>query len=60
MAYFTLIILVLCFFKGFYYGLYEIKQKQNKPGGIVVCLLAILRLNYTKCYHLFSLYHLSI
>lgn len=43
MPYIALILLVLCFLKTFYYGIYEIKEKQNKPGGIVVCLTAILR-----------------
>lgn len=43
MPYLALILLLLCFLKTFYYGFYEIKEKQNKPGGIITCLLAILR-----------------
>lgn len=43
MSYLGLILLIFCFFKTFYYGIYEINQKQNKSGGIAVCLLAILR-----------------
>lgn len=48
MPYLALILLLLCFLKTFYYGIYEIKQKQNKPGGIAVCLIAILRA-YLSC-----------
>lgn len=47
MPYLALILLVLCFLKTFYYGIYEIKEKQNKPGGIAVCCLAIFRTYFT-------------
>lgn len=43
MALISFILLILCFLKTFYYGVYEVKQKQNKPGGIAICFLAILR-----------------
>ncbi len=43
MPFLAFVLLVFCFFKFFYYGIYEFKQKQNKPGGIASCLLAILR-----------------
>lgn len=43
MPYLALFLIIYCFFKTFYYGIYEIKQKQNKPGGMAVCFLAILR-----------------
>ncbi len=43
MAYLALFLIVVAFFKTFYYGVYEIKQKKNKPGGITVCILSFLR-----------------
>lgn len=43
MPYITIFLLILCFFKTWYYGIYEIHEKQNKPGGIAVLFLAILR-----------------
>ena len=43
MPYLALVLLLICFLKTFYYGIYEFKEKQNKPGGIAVCLFAILR-----------------
>lgn len=43
MPYFAIFLLLLCCLKTFYYGVYEFKAKQNKPGGIAVCFLAILR-----------------
>ncbi len=59
MPYLALILLVWCFLKTFYYGIYEVKQKQNKPGGIAICLLAILR-TYLPCYyHFYILYCLK-
>ena len=44
MPYLALILLVLCFLKTFYYGIYEIKQENNKPGGIATCLFSLLGL----------------
>ncbi len=38
-------ILLIGFLKSFYYGLFEIKEKENKPGGIAVIFLAILGLS---------------
>ena len=54
----ALILLTLCFFKTFYYGMYEFKEKQNKSGGIAVCLLAILRTRFSKYCYYFTLYYL--
>lgn len=37
--------LLLCSFaKSIYYGLYEINEKKNKPGGIVIIFMTILGL----------------
>ena len=37
--------LLLCSFaKSIYYGLYEINEKKNKSGGIVIILMAVLGL----------------
>lgn len=43
MPFLAFILLLFCFLKFFYYGIYEFKQKQNKPGGIASCFLALLR-----------------
>lgn len=59
MPYLVLILLLICFFKTFYYGLYEFKEKQNKSGGIAVCILAILRTYITKYSYYFTLYNLK-
>lgn len=59
MTYLALILLVLAFLKSFYYGIFEIKVKKNKPGGIAVCFLAILR-PYFSCYFaFFIIYYLA-
>lgn len=42
MRYLFIFMLLFFFIKSFYYGKYEINEKQNKPGGIVVIILAIL------------------
>ncbi len=52
----AIILIFLCFLKSFYYGIYEIKQKQNKPGGIAVCLFAILRTYLSDCYYFLAIY----
>ena len=49
MPYLALILLFVVFFKSLSYGIFEIKQKQNKPGGVTVLLLAILRTYFPKC-----------
>ena len=59
MPYFAIFLLILCFLKTFYYGLYEFRQKENKLGGISVCLLAILRTYFTYCYYFCILYFLK-
>ena len=52
MSYLAIILLIFTFLKGFYYGIFEIKEKQNKPGGIAVCFLAILRTYFSDlCNH---------
>lgn len=60
MSYFALILLLWCFLKTFYYGIYEIKQKKNKSGGITVCLLAFLRTHFSKYYDPCFLYYFMI
>ncbi len=37
-----LVFVIYCFLKFFFYGIYEIKQLQNKTGGITICALAII------------------
>ncbi len=59
MVYLALFLLIICFFKTFYYGVYEFKEKQNKSGGISVCLLALLR-TYLSKYYPFYVLHLLI
>ena len=44
MKYLALLFLLIGFLKSYYYGLFEIKEKQNKSGGIAVIILAILGL----------------
>lgn len=44
MKYLFTFILILGFLKSFYYGLFEIKEKENKAGGIAVIFIAILGL----------------
>jgi len=51
MPFLAIILIILCFIKTFNYGVFEIKQKQNKPGGIAVCLFAILRTCLSKYYY---------
>lgn len=59
MSVLAIILIVICFFKSFYYGLYEIKQKQNKPGGIAVCLFAILRTYLSYCGYFLAIYFIN-
>ena len=35
-----LIFLFYCFLKFFFYGIYELKELQNKTGGYIICILA--------------------
>lgn len=44
MKFIAIILLIFAFLKSFYYGIYEIKEKENKPAGITVIFLAILGL----------------
>ena len=44
MSILSIFLLLICFFKSIYYGIYEIQTKKNKPGGITVCVLAFLGL----------------
>lgn len=43
MPYLAIFLVILCFLKTLYYGIFELKEKQNKPGGIAVIFFAILR-----------------
>lgn len=38
------IFIIYAFIKSLYYGLFEIKEKKNKPGGYTTIILAILGL----------------
>lgn len=40
------IFIFYCFIKFFFYGIYEIEQK-NKVGGFTICFLAILSLAFS-------------
>lgn len=55
----AIILIFVCFLKSFYYGIYEIKQKQNKPGGIAVFLFAILRTYLSYCYYFLAIYFMK-
>jgi len=44
MKYITIMIIIYLFIKQLYYGMYELKEKQNKPGGLFVLFIAILGL----------------
>ena len=57
MTFLALFLIFLCFIKTFYYGMYEIQQKQNKPGGIAVLLLAILRTCISDYYYFYDIYY---
>lgn len=37
-----LIFLLYCFLKFFFYGIYELKELQNKTGGYIICILATI------------------
>lgn len=38
----SIIFLLFCSFKTFFYGIYELKENKNKPGGIAVITLSII------------------
>lgn len=40
----SIIFLIYFFLKGFYYGIFELKEKENKSGGIASIILAIIGL----------------
>lgn len=42
MIYIAFIFLIYCFFKEFYYGLFEIHSKQNKKAGFFIIFLSFL------------------
>ena len=42
MKYIFIFILLLACIKSYYYGMFEIKEKENKTGGIAIIFLAIL------------------
>lgn len=60
MPYLALFLLIICCLKTFIYGIYEIKQKQNKPGGIAVCLLSLIRSYLPKYCHYCFLFTLIL
>lgn len=41
MKYISILFLIYCFLKVFYYGIFELKYKKNKSGGIAVIIIAI-------------------
>lgn len=58
MPFLAIILLVFCFFKTFYYSIYELKSNKNKSGGIIGILTSILRTyisNYNNYILLYSL-----
>lgn len=40
----SIILLIYAFMKSIFYGYFEIKEKENKSGGITVIILAIIGL----------------
>lgn len=48
MPYLALIFIITCFLKSLYYGIYEIKEKQNIPGGIAVFIISFMRFNNSR------------
>lgn len=40
----SIIVLIYAFLKSIFYGYFEIKEKENKSGGIIVIILAIIGL----------------
>ena len=42
MKYIFIFILLLACIKSYYYGMFEIKEKENKTGGIAIIFLSIL------------------
>lgn len=40
----SILILIYVFLKSIFYGYFEIKEKENKSGGIIVIFLAIIGL----------------
>lgn len=42
MKYLFIFILLIACIKSYYYGMFEIKEKENKSGGIAIIFLAIL------------------
>lgn len=45
---FLILFTIFSFLKSFYYGKFEILEKQNKPGGIAIIILAILGLIFAN------------
>lgn len=37
-----LVFLLYCFLKFFFYGIYELKELNNKTGGYTICILATI------------------
>lgn len=47
--------LIYAFFKGMFYGYFEITEKENKSGGIIVIFLSIIGLIFPSISLLFFL-----
>ena len=60
MKYISLILIIVAFLKSFYYGIFEIKEKHNKLGGITVCIFATIRAPNSICCNFYLLYLKSI
>lgn len=43
MKYLYIIFLIILFLKSWYYGIYELKVNKNKPAGISIFFLSLLR-----------------
>ena len=41
MTYIAILFSIYCFIKNMYYGIFEIKNKKNKSGGIAIIIIAI-------------------
>ena len=60
MPYLAIILIIISFIKTINYGIFEMKQKQNKPGGIAVFITAILRTYYSMHCNYKILYNLEL
>ncbi len=47
MVFFGYAFIIFCFFKTFYYGLFELKTQNNKKAGIIFIFLSFLSLIFS-------------